>query len=74
MFKKISKILVTTAMCTLLMASSVFAGKAYYSFSLGNTGTAIEHFSTSKNDKTILSNPWTCKSVLVKTGGIHKLL
>lgn len=69
MFKKFSKILVTTAMCTLLMASSVFAGKAYYSFTLGNTGTAIENFSASKNDKTILSNPWTLKVTSMTCSG-----
>jgi hypothetical protein len=69
MFKKISKVLVTTAMCTLLMASSVFAGKAYYSFSLGNTGTAIENFSISKNDKTILANPWTLKVTSITCSG-----
>ena len=69
MFKKISKLLATTAKCTLLVASSVFAGKAYYSFSLGNTGTTIEKFSASKNDKTILSNPWTLKVTSITCSG-----
>lgn len=70
MFKKISKFLFTTAMCTALMAGTVCAGKAYYNFTLGNTGTSIQTFSSS-NNKTILSNPWTLKVTYMNCSGMY---
>lgn len=61
MLKNVSKGIVLLLMCTFILASTAYAGKAYYSFSLGNTGSTINHFSASTNDKIIQSNPWTLK-------------
>lgn len=69
MLKKISKGIVLSLLCTFILASTAYAGKAYYSFTLGNTGTTISNFSTSTNNKTIQSNPWTLKIMSITCSG-----
>ncbi|MBD5543605.1 MAG: hypothetical protein HDR01_05025 [Lachnospiraceae bacterium] len=63
MFKKsLSKFLVTTAMCTMLVAGSVCAAsRPTFSFTLGNTGQNFTHFSSTYNKKAYTSDPWTLK-------------
>ena len=61
MLKKIAKGILLSLMCTFIFTGNAYAGKAFYVFSLGNTGTTINHFSSSTNNKTIQSNPWTLK-------------
>lgn len=61
MLKRISKILLTAGLCTMLFAGNAYAGAVGYDFTLQNTGSTIKNFSTTKNQKTILSNPWTLK-------------
>lgn len=63
MLRKIARVLVMTALCTVLVAGSAFAEIATkqceYSFTLGNTGTSITHLSDTTNQKKYTSNPWT---------------
>lgn len=63
MFKKsLTKILVTTAMCTMLVAGSVSAAsRPTFNFTLGNTGKDYTHISSTYNKKEYISNPWTLK-------------
>ena len=61
MLNKIAKGILLSLMCTFIFTGNAYAGKAFYVFSLGNSGTTINHFSSSTNNKTIQSNPWTLK-------------
>lgn len=62
MKKKLSRILVAVALCTMLVSGPVSAAtRAYYSFELENTGQNYVHYSTSRNQKVYTSNPWTLK-------------
>lgn len=69
MLKRISKILLTAGLCTMLFAGNAYAGKAYYSFYLSNTGTTFTSYSVSTNKKTIVSNPWTLKVESINCSG-----
>lgn len=44
MLKKIAKGILLSLMCTFIFTGNAYAGKAFYVFSLGNTGTTINHF------------------------------
>lgn len=66
--KVITKVLVLSMLCTTL-SSTAYAGKAYYTFELKNTGQNITNRSASTNKKTIKSNPWTLKVTSITCTG-----
>lgn len=72
MLKKLARVLVMTALCTVLVAGSALGGtKCKYDFTLGNTGTTISKFSETYNEKKYISNPWTLYVESIGTSGSY---
>lgn len=67
--KLLSKMVLTTVLCTLLMVSTVSAANASFDFKLCNTGTSVTHFSTKYNKKVYTSHPWTLKVDSITAAG-----
>lgn len=70
MKKKVSRILVAAALCTMLVSGPVSAATlAHFSFILENTGQEYSHYSGSMNKKVYISNPWTLKVQEISCSG-----
>ena len=67
MKKKVSRILVAAALCTMLVSGPV--SLAHFSFILENTGQEYSHYSGSMNKKVYISNPWTLKVQEISCSG-----
>ena len=59
----------TTAVCTMLLASTAFAARESFYFYLSDTGTNISTFSSSRNTKININDPWTLKITSITCSG-----
>lgn len=71
MLKKVMRTIVTTAICTMLLASTAFAARESFYFYLSDTGTEISSFSTSRNTKVNINDPWTLKITSISCSGLY---
>ena len=69
MLKKVMRTIATTAICTMLLASTAFAARESFYFYLSDTGSNISTFSSSRNTKVNINDPWTLKVTTITCAG-----
>lgn len=66
---KLTKLLVVSALSIGMLSGTANAGRAYFGFTLSNTGKNFTTYSLVTNKKTILSDPWTLKVTSISCSG-----